>query len=227
MFVKMKQFIITDFAQSLLYHLTRLYSKTFRFRVENENTWLKYYSEKNGTVLLCAYHQQFFSAIRHFKKYEVYHPGLMISKSRDGEIVAGVAKLTGWHPVRGSSSKGGREALKLMVGHLKEYRLSAHIVDGPRGPAGIIKPGAIRLAYEADAVIVPFYIAADRAWYFDSWDRFLLPKPFANVVLRFGDMIRLEADEDQHEFEHQRKFLEDRMRRELAELKMSLNQNAR
>jgi len=117
--------------------------------------------------------------------------------------------------------------LKLMVGHLKEYRLSAHIVDGPRGPAGIIKPGAIRLAHEADAVIVPFYIAADRAWYFDSWDRFLLPKPFANVVLRFGDMIRLKADDDQHEFEHQRKFLEDRMHRELAELKMSLNQNAR
>ncbi len=218
MTMKIKELVGTTFVQSLLYHLVRGYSQTFRLTIENEHEWLTYYEEENGTVLLCAYHQQFFSAIRHFKKYEAYHPGLMISRSRDGEIIADIAKRTGWHPVRGSSSKGGGEALKGMIDHLKEYRLAAHIIDGPRGPAGKVKAGAIRLAHATDAVIVPFYVAADRAWVFNSWDRFLLPKPFAKVVLRFGEMIRLEAVEYRHEFERQRLFLEKRMHQEWAYL---------
>jgi lysophospholipid acyltransferase (LPLAT)-like uncharacterized protein len=62
----------------------------------------------------------------------------------------------------------------------------------------------IRIAHAADAVIVPFYIIADQAWYFKSWDRFMLPKPFSRVTLRFGDMIRLPATDDEEEFEAQR-----------------------
>ena len=216
-----KQLAVTNFVQSLLYHLIRAYSRTFRFRVRNEYAWLNYYLKNNGTVLLCTYHQQFFSAIHYFKKYQVYRPTLMISKSRDGEIIASVAKRNGWYPVRGSSSKGGGEALKLMIKHLKKYRLAGHIVDGPRGPAGKVKAGTIRLAHAANAVIVPFYVAADRAWYFNSWDRFLLPKPFANVVLQFGDIIKFNAVEDQHEFERQRQSLENIMYQESARLKSS------
>lgn len=216
-----KQLAATNFVQSLLYHLIRAYSRTFRLRVRNEYAWLNYYLKNNGTVLLCTYHQQFFSAIHYFKKYQVYRPAIMISKSRDGEIIASVAKQIGWYPVRGSSSKGGGEALKLMIEHLKKYRLAGHIVDGPRGPAGKVKAGIIRLAHTANAVIVPFYVAADRAWYFNSWDRFLLPKPFANVVLQFGDIIKFNAVEDQHEFERQRQSLENIMYQEYARLKSS------
>jgi lysophospholipid acyltransferase (LPLAT)-like uncharacterized protein len=216
-----KQLAATHLVQSLLYNLIRAYSRTFRFMVRNEHAWLNYYLKNNGTVLLCTYHQQFFPAINYFKKYQVYHPALMISKSRDGEIVASVAERTGWYPFRGSSSKGGGKALKLMIEHLKKYRLVGHIVDGPRGPAGKVKAGTIRLAHAAHAVIVPFYVAADRAWYFNSWDRFLLPKPFANVVLQFGDIIKFNAVEDQYEFERQRESLENIMYQESTRLKNS------
>jgi lysophospholipid acyltransferase (LPLAT)-like uncharacterized protein len=82
MLAKLKQ-LATNFVQSLPYYLIRAYSLTFRLKVENELTWLNYYSKNDGTVLLCTYHQQFFSAIRYFKKYRNYSPGLMISKSRD------------------------------------------------------------------------------------------------------------------------------------------------
>jgi lysophospholipid acyltransferase (LPLAT)-like uncharacterized protein len=171
---------------------------------------------KNGeSVLLCSWHQQFFSAIRHFQNYKDFNPIIMISQSKDGEIVAGIAKRSSWHPIRGSSSKGGREALKNMTANLKETKLAGHIVDGPRGPSGIVKAGVIRLAHMADAVIVPFYISADKGWLFNSWDRFLLPKPFSKVLLRFGKMIKFDKVEDKESFENQRKQLEEIMLPEL------------
>ncbi len=190
-----------------LYWFIHLYSATFRLTVENEKQWLNHI-HNGGRVLLCAWHQQFFSAIRYFKKYGKYKPGLMISKSSDGQIIAGVANRTGWYTVRGSSSRGGHSALHGMVLRLKQTGLAAHIADGPRGPVGVVKAGAIRMASAADAVIVPVYADADKAWYFNSWDTFMLPKPFARVTLRFGDMIFCSVPETKEEFERRRALLE-------------------
>jgi len=192
-----------------LYHFIRTYSSTFRLTIENEGAWRTHISE-GGRVLLCTWHQQF-SLIRHFKKYSHLRPGLMISRSFDGDIIAGVAKRTGWYAMRGSSSKGGREALGDMIMKLKETSLAAHIVDGPRGPAGIVKAGVVRLANAAGSVIVPVYVGADRAWYFQSWDRFMLPKPFARVTIRFDDIIPWKPMENEDEFEIQRTALENIM----------------
>jgi len=135
----------------------------------------------------------------------------MISQSSDGEVIAGVAKLTGWHTVRGSSSKDGRMALSNIISRLKETKLAAHILDGPRGPAGEVKAGAIRLAHAADAVIVPFHIIPQNAWYFNSWDKFFLPKPFSRVSLYFGKAIKFKMVTDPVSFEAQRKQLEEIM----------------
>jgi len=142
----------------------------------------------------------------------------MISQCRDGEIVAGVAKLNGWHVVRGSSSKNGHNALRQMIHRLRTTRLAAHIVDGPKGPAGFVKRGAIRLAQDAGAMIVPAYAIAKNAWYFNSWDQFFLPKPFSIVTIRYGEMIKLpEIEDDISLIEKQRKDLEEVMRQALIE----------
>jgi len=195
---------------ALLYHFIRSYSWTFRLNIENEREWMDHH-QRGGAVLLCVWHQQFFSAIRHFKTYESYGPSLMISKSKDGEIIAGVAERSGWNAVRGSSSTDGRLALGAMIENLKRFRLAAHILDGPRGPAGRVKAGAIQLAHTAQAMIVPTYTAADRAWYFKSWDRFMLPKPFAKVTLRFGEMININTLNCRDDFEAQRLELQNTM----------------
>jgi len=216
MFRKIGYAITSKPAIAVLYKLIRIYSWTFKVRVENENGWVEYF-EHGGKVLICAWHQQFFSAIRYFKKYEKYNPSLMISKSKDGEIIAGVAQKTGWYPVRGSSSRGGGEALHNMIGRLIKFRLAAHIVDGPRGPAGKIKPGAIRLVHGTGSMIVPCYASADKAWYMNSWDKFMLPKPFAKVTLRFGEMIKFDPAENNEDFEKQRQHLENVMRPKLRE----------
>ena len=159
-------------------------------------------------MLLCAWHQQFFSAIRHFREYRRFHPHIMISRSKDGALIAGIAHRTGWHPIRGSSSRGGREAMRDVITGLRGSRLAGHIVDGPRGPAGQVKAGVIRMAIATQAVIVPFYVTADKAWYFNSWDRFMLPKPFARVWLRFDRSVHLAPTMDETGFEAQRDALE-------------------
>ena len=192
---------------NVLCYILRLYSWTFRVTVENEEPWMAYL-RGGGKVLLCTWHQQFFAAIQHFKSYESFKPSLMISKSQDGEIIARIAEKQGWLAVRGSSSRDGKEALKEMIERLGQSRLAGHIVDGPKGPAGIVKAGVIRLARATEAVLVPFYTAADKAWYFNSWDKFFLPKPFARVVISFGDMIKLANTEDSITFERQRLDLE-------------------
>ncbi|HPS93431.1 MAG TPA: lysophospholipid acyltransferase family protein [Deltaproteobacteria bacterium] len=207
---KAKDILTTEVFLSFLYRFIRAYSATFRYSIEHEKEWIDYLN-RGGRVLLCAWHQQFFPAIRVFRNYREYHPPLMISKSRDGAIIAGVARRTGWNPVYGSSSRGGAEALKEMIHHFRASGLAGHVVDGPRGPAGKIKAGAIRLAHAADAVIVPFYTDADKAWYFNSWDNFFLPKPFARVKITYGEMIRFTPTTDPDEFESQRMQLEEIM----------------
>ena len=208
-----RRFLGSAFAGWLAYRLIRLYTLTLRLRIESEAGW-RAHLEGGGTVLLCCWHQQFFAAIRHYRTYRHYRPSLMISRSADGELIAAVARRTGWRAVRGSSSRGGRSALAKMIRAVRESRFGAHVVDGPKGPAFRVKPGLIRLAHRAGAAVVPFYVTADRAWYARSWDRFMLPKPFARVVLRFGDPIELPPTNDAEEFERQRRQVEAVMRAE-------------
>ncbi|NDY72274.1 hypothetical protein DO021_00210 [Desulfobacter hydrogenophilus] len=192
-----------------IYYFVRLYSATFRLKVENEKSWQAMLNG-NQPVILVTWHQQFFSAIRHFKKYARYHPGLMISRSRDGELISAVARRSGWHTPRGSSSRGGKEAMAEMIAHLNTHGFGAHILDGPTGPIGKVKPGIIKMALQTNAVLVPFFTDADRAWFFNSWDRFMLPKPFARVRLRFSDPIHI-CDKENENFEDLRDRLEKTM----------------
>ncbi len=217
--IKLDRFLVSEAFVSFFYRLILFYSWTFRLKIENDQDWMDY-RRNGGVVLLCTWHQQFFSAVRPFKNYKTFNPSIMISQSRDGEIVAKMAVRNGWNPVRGSSSKGGMGALKKMIALLKEKKLAVHIVDGPRGPSGIVKAGTIRLAHAADAVIVPFSVSAEKAWYFNSWDKFILPKPFSKVFLRFGEMIKFDRVKDREIIERQRLRLEEVM---LPALTLSLN----
>jgi len=208
--IKIDRLLKSEAFISFFYRLILFYSWTLRLKIENDKDWMDY-RRNGGVVLLCTWHQQFFSAIFPFKNYKTFNPSIIISQSRDGEIVAKIALRNGWNPVRGSSSKGGMEALKKIIANLKEKKLAAHIVDGPKGPSGIVKPGVIRLAHAANAVIVPFSVSAEKAWYFNSWDKFFLPKPFSKVFLRFGKMIKFDRVKDKEIFERQRMRLEELM----------------
>jgi lysophospholipid acyltransferase (LPLAT)-like uncharacterized protein len=211
MFKRLKFIIYTRPFIAFAYYFIRVYSMTLRLKVENEDVW-QALRKQGRTVLLCAWHQQFFAAIFHFKTYAKFNPGLMISQSRDGDLISGVANRSGWHTLRGSSTRGGKKAMGAMIDHLKTYGFGAHILDGPTGPIGRVKAGIIKMAREADAVVVPLYTSAEKAWFFNSWDRFMLPKPFSRVWITFGPQIRLDASGQQDSFEQQRLLIERTMR---------------
>lgn len=116
---------------------------------------------------------------------------VMVSLSRDGEIQAGALSILGFEIVRGSSSRGGALGLARMVRQLKRGGCdAAFAVDGPRGPYGVAKPGALLAARAAGALVVPMGSAIRGAKVFArAWDRFELAWPFARVSVVLGAPI--------------------------------------
>ncbi|MSQ04007.1 MAG: DUF374 domain-containing protein [Myxococcales bacterium] len=109
----------------------------------------------------------------------------LASRSRDGALIAAVLTRLGFRVVRGSSSEGGGDALFALREALRDGKSPAFAVDGPRGPAGRVAPGAAALA-ELEGVAVVFGHVEARGWRARSWDRFLVPWPFARVVVHYG-----------------------------------------
>ncbi|HSL50755.1 MAG TPA: lysophospholipid acyltransferase family protein [Candidatus Deferrimicrobiaceae bacterium] len=114
---------------------------------------------------------------------------VLASRSRDGELVARWIRRFGLEPVRGSSTRGGGEALRLLTRALRSGHEVVVVPDGPKGPREVLKPGVIALARLTGAPIVPMALGASREWRLRSWDEFRIPKPFARCVMRFGEPI--------------------------------------
>ena len=147
-------------------------------------------------VIAAIWHQRLFSALAYSLKYREFSPLVMISQSRDGDLVSPIAERLGLKPIRGSSSRGGRSAFNSMVEALSDHRLAGHVVDGPRGPKGIVKPGLIKMAQISNAEVFPLFFSLKKAWITNSWDKFLIPKPFTHIHVRWGEPISVPKDAD-------------------------------
>lgn len=120
----------------------------------------------------------------------------LVSLSRDGAMQARALGVVGLATVRGSSTRGGARGLAALVRRMKREGLdAAFAVDGPRGPYGVSKPGALRAAHATGGVVVPMGSACRRAKVFvRAWDRFALPLPFSTVAVVLGPAVSSEAD---------------------------------
>ncbi len=196
----------------LAYYLIRFYLLLVRIRVVNEEAMITRLQNGEKTIVP-FWHQRFFGVLGYAKKFSIFSPSVMISQSRDGELIAQVAMRLGFRPVRGSSSRGGKEALASMTQDLIQNLCAAHAVDGPQGPKGQVKAGIIRMAQVSRAALFPLYISIDRAWILNSWDRFLIPKPFSRILVRWDNPIFVPEEMDSETFEATRLKLEDQMLR--------------
>lgn len=124
------------------------------------------------------------------------HAGLVALASHhgDGEIAAAIVEALGSRVVRGSSSAGGGEALDRMVELGREGWPLAITPDGPRGPAERSKPGVVRIAARSGLPIVPVAACPEKEWRMNSWDGFIVPKPFTVVHVEFAPRIEVPAD---------------------------------
>jgi lysophospholipid acyltransferase (LPLAT)-like uncharacterized protein len=118
----------------------------------------------------------------------------MASKSADGDIITGWLEDNGYVVVRGSTTRGGSEALRRMVHHVRAGRNVALTVDGPKGPARVVQPGVVRLARLTGAWILPISFSSSSPMFFRSWDRYLVPKPFSRNFVSYGEPFPIERE---------------------------------
>jgi lysophospholipid acyltransferase (LPLAT)-like uncharacterized protein len=146
---------------------------------------------KNGNAFIFAiWHGHLLPGLWHHRNEGVT---VLISEHRDGEIVARAAQSLGYGLIRGSTTRGGGRALISIVRELRAGHEIAITPDGPRGPARKFAPGALVAAQRSDAFILPVAVSASRAWRLKSWDRFMIPKPFARVTIAYGPPTKVEA----------------------------------
>jgi len=137
---------------------------------------------------------------------------VLISRSRDGEIVAALIRRFGFVPVRGSSSRGGAQGFRALLRALAAGHSVGVVPDGPRGPREVVKPGIVGLARLSGAAVVPVAVGASSEWRLGSWDEFRIPRPFARCVVRFGESIQVARGADAAEQDAARKDIESALR---------------
>jgi len=165
-----------------------LLGRTWRFRVVNGGP-VNELRGKRGFIF-SLWHGQLLPLLWFHR-----HEGalVLISEHRDGELVARAATSLGYGLIRGSTSRGAGRALiaigrELLAGH--EVAITP---DGPKGPARKFAPGTLVAAQRTESFIVPVAAVADRAWHLRSWDRFMIPKPFAQVTVAYGNPAKVRS----------------------------------
>ncbi|MBI5201450.1 MAG: lysophospholipid acyltransferase family protein [Elusimicrobia bacterium] len=122
---------------------------------------------------------------------------ILVSRSKDGEIIAKVMALSGINAVRGSSSRGAAAATRELLELATEGRVIGFTPDGPKGPARQVKNGVLYLAKESGLPILPLASASSRKLEFArSWDRFQIPLPFAKGALVYAPPIYVGPNDD-------------------------------
>lgn len=187
----------------LAVNLVRLWFGTVRVQVLNKAVYEKYFMDPaTGNVVAGSWHRHAIFLFYFFRNLGAR--GIMISRSRDGELIARVAEYLGYTPVRGSSSRGGLHALSAMIHYMKdrtEKRLCGTAVDGPRGPARKMKKGMAMVAMKSGSWFVPVACSGTRVITFSrAWDKTIIPKPFSRVVIDFGEPVKIPEDASEVEF---------------------------
>ncbi len=177
-------------------------------KVEGETAYRKVLGETGGNTIYPTWHQRMPYLFHYFGSQ---HVTVMISQSRDGEYVTRMATWLGFKNVRGSSTRGGMEALKDMRYRLLEGESGGMLADGPVGPARVAKIGTILLARDTGLPLVPLTWSADRCWVLNSWDRYMIPKPFARIVFQYGEPFYVPKKAKKQDLEAYRKELEDKL----------------
>ena len=168
----------------------RALASTWRMRVVHDAPLRRLRAEGRPVILAC-WHGELLPLLWHHRAQGIR---ILVSEHRDGEIIARVAARLGFGAVRGSTTRGGGRALLGLVRELEGGHDVAVTPDGPRGPAHQYAPGALVAAQRAGVPVVPVGAYASRAWRMRSWDRFMVPQPFARVVVAYGEPTWVRAE---------------------------------
>ncbi len=177
----------------LVWLLLHVVGRTWRFEVTAEpDVTPAFHGFTPSREIYCFWHQCVLACTYYYRSTGAT---ILISQSFDGELITRVLECFGYAAVRGSSSRGGAQALRGLQAVLNANRPAIFTADGPRGPIHRAKNGPIKLAQMTGAPIGCFHLQPERCWTLRSWDRFQIPKPFTRIVVSWGPWLRVPADE--------------------------------
>lgn len=170
-----------------VYYIARVITMTLRVEVHGKEPVYNH----EGPVIMAVWHGRTLVPAYHYRNTSMW---TILSQSRDGEITNHVFKRLGYNIIRGSTGRGGVQALSSCIKVLRQNVVLAFTPDGPRGPGGVVQSGIVLMAKKSGASMVPLGVSAERRWLAPSWDRYLVPMPFSRVKLYFGDPLLVPRD---------------------------------
>ncbi len=198
--------------------LIRLLWSTYRFSVYGEERVRELLAKEpliltlwHDRVFVCAWYMGRLGRLGARVTY-------LVSPSIDGELAVRLLALIGARSVRGSATRSGVKAMRgLYRAIVREQGSPVVLPDGPQGPRHHCKPGSLLLAQLSGAKVLPMACGASRAWSLNTWDRLLIPWPFARVVLVLGTPATVAKGLDEEEFEGRRAELDRTLKELVAE----------
>jgi len=150
--------------------------------IREDDEHFQQFRRQQKPVIFVFWHGQLLPLVYYHR-----HQGIvvLVSEHADGEYIARVIHRHGFETARGSSTRGGVKGLKGIVRAARQGKDLGFTPDGPRGPRHEFKWGALVAAQITGLPIIPICVGANRAWYLKSWDRFMVPKPFATIRIRY------------------------------------------
>jgi hypothetical protein len=199
----------------MIYGLIRVVSATIRYEWRDTSGLLAI--DKTQAVIFCVWHNRLALCLEVFRVFlrDIQRPrplAAMVSASKDGGLLARVLEHYGVQPVRGSTSRRGRQALLELVSWAERGYDLAITPDGPRGPRYTVQEGVIALAQLTGRPILP--VSYHLAWkiHVKSWDRFQIPLPFTKCLMHLTPPIYVPRDASETEREAIRREVEQRLR---------------
>lgn len=189
--------------------IVQIWFKTVRIKIINKEIYEEYFVNNvdKGNVILGSWHRHIIFVFYFFRK--IKNGIIMVSRSKDGELISRVGNRLGYASARGSSSKGGRDALRTIIAFIKkagkETIFCGTAVDGPKGPARVLKKGLLVLAKSTGSYFIPMACSGKKVITFHkAWDKTIIPYPFSRMIIKFGEPIMIPKDISEDELERLR-----------------------
>ena len=172
----------------------------------------------------CYWHRDIFSCLMTIRGWiqRGFRAGVIISPSVDGDVPAKIARSWGAEVIRGSAARTGALAMRDMHKLMKRGVSIVTAADGPVGPAFYFKGGILLTARIGSAALLPMASAASRFWQFSTWDQFVLPKPFARIVVAIGEPMEVPRRASAEEQESLRQQMQQTLDKLVEEAKQEL-----
>ena len=176
--------------------------------VTSPDIFHKYAGEGNN-IFAFWHNRLFYLAYYCAKNNKKRKTTILISMSKDGDYATALAYRLGLDAIRGSSSRGGQQAVRNLTDKASQGNNIGIAIDGPRGPVYAANEGVIKLAQLTGGRIIPVSYDATRKWELKSWDRLMIVKPFGRVHMAFGEPMEIPRNLPSDEFERYRSKLKD------------------